>query len=852
MTKDRWNDVKRIFQEASELEGRRRERYLSEACGSDQELRAEVESLLRSDDEATGAFLKPPEGASVGDMIERQGRDTLIGTTLGPYRVKERLAAGGMGVVYTADRVDGQFEQRVAIKVIKRGMDSEGVLRRFKRERQTLASLVHEYIARLLDGGVTPDGRPYLVMEYIEGEAIDEYCDARSLSVRARLDLFRKVCRAVQFAHANLVVHRDLKPSNIVVTAEGTPKLLDFGIAKLLDDGEGVDRSVIETGEERLMTPTYASPEQVRGGSITTRTDVYGLGLVLYELLSGHRPQRVDTRARQEIERIICEEQPTRPSVVVDSVETYETGAGETRTLTPESVSRTREGRPGLLRRRLAGDLDNVVMMALRKEAERRYASVEQLSEDIASYLTGRPVAARADTFSYRTAKFLSRHRIPVLALLLVVASLLVGIVATAIENSRARRAERDAVVRLETAQAVVGLLLDVFETSDPRESPDTQMTAEEILARGAEKVREQLADRPEVRATLLSAIGNAYRRMGDYEEARPLLEEALTLRKRELGEYDAATAASFDRFGMLLQSVGDHTGALENLERSRSIRAGMFEAPHPDLALSENNVGLALKDLGRLDEARACFERALEQRIELFGEENRLVAYSMSNLARLLTRLGELDEAERLQRRALAIRESILPPDHVDLADSMNSLAVTLRRRGESDEVESLYRRSIEILGKRYGEDHPLVARVCVNLSRLLRDDGRMGEARRLLDAAIGALERRYGSDHPEVATARTRLGELLLIMRRFPDAIEPFESAIEVFRETYEDDHEELAMALMHAGLAHHGTGDRTEAEAHFRESVAMCQRLFGPDHRNTKAAQQGLQAVLVERGE
>jgi serine/threonine protein kinase/Flp pilus assembly protein TadD len=410
MTAEQWEKIKELFEAALERDGSQRAAFLDGACASDPSLRAEIEALIASHEQA-GSFMAEPALEPGTKLFADDGAESLVGRRIGPYKILREIGQGGMGTVYLAARADDEYQKQVAIKIVKRGMDTEAIIRRFRNERQILANLDHPNIAKLLDGGTTEDGLPYFVMDYIEGLPIHMYCDTHKRSTVERLKLFQTTCSAVHYAHHHDVVHRDIKPSNILVTAEGVAKLLDFGIAKLLNPDPS-SQTKETTSSLRPMTPDYASPEQVRGEPITPASDVYSLGVLLYELLTGHRPYYVKNRTPQEIERTICEEEPKKPSTAISRIEEVAAADGTNRiTLTPESVSEARGDQPEKLRRHLAGDLDNMVLMALRKEPERRYASVEQLSEDIRRHLEGLPVIARKDTLWYRSAKFIKRNK---------------------------------------------------------------------------------------------------------------------------------------------------------------------------------------------------------------------------------------------------------------------------------------------------------------------------------------------------------------------------------------------------------------------------------------------------------
>jgi len=424
MNSERWQQVKQLLDEVILVDPMERSAHLDHSCGRDSELRNEVESLLASHEQAGTAFLKNPALELKSPSLSSPSRS---GRRIGVYQIIDEIGHGGMGEVYRAVRADGQYTKEVAIKLVRGGLDSGLVRDRFRNERQILASLDHPNIARLVDGGTTDDGVPYLVMELIEGERIDLYCDVRKLSTTERLQLFRQVCGAVHYAHQRLVIHRDIKPSNILVTKDGVPKLLDFGIAKLLDPGSDAQSTL-----GQAMTPDYASPEQIRGESITTSTDVYSLGVVLYVLLTGRSPYPGETRSPLQLARAVCETDPSRPSTAVLKPPAASGGnENEAEQPTPEQMSSSREGSPAKLRRRLAGDLDNIVLKALRKEQQRRYASAEQFAEDIRRHLDGRPVTATPDSFLYRTRKFVRRNKIGVTAAIVVALAILGGVLAT-------------------------------------------------------------------------------------------------------------------------------------------------------------------------------------------------------------------------------------------------------------------------------------------------------------------------------------------------------------------------------------------------------------------------------------
>ena len=462
MTPELWRRLQELLDEALELPPERRAE-LVDTADLDPAARRRLEGLIRAAEEPATALDHSPLSLTPRRPTVAEPR------RLGAYELLESLDRGGMGSVFIARRTDDVHSRKVAIKVLQMGLETEEMVRRFRREREILAQMEHPNIAHLLDGGTAPDGRPFLVMELVEGVPIDRYCDEVGAGLEERLRLFQKVCSAVHFAHQNLVVHRDLKPANILVTSEGVPKLLDFGIAKLLST-ENFPLTVVTTAPDRaLMTPAYASPEQIRGERITTASDVYSLGVLLFQLLTGSRPHQVEGRSRAEVQRLICEEEPPLPSfaVVEDSAD-----PGEARRL----------------RRHLAGDLDNIVLMALRKEAQRRYISAEQLSEDLERHLAGLPVVARKDTFTYRAGKFVRRHRVAVASGTTALV-LLLGFIQVLLVQQREVVAQRD---RFETTAK---FLTEIFENPNPERSEAVNLSAQQLLERGAASLDLDLGD---------------------------------------------------------------------------------------------------------------------------------------------------------------------------------------------------------------------------------------------------------------------------------------------------------------------------------------------------------------------
>jgi serine/threonine protein kinase len=552
-----WIQVRDVLDEVLPLAPEDRSRYLDCACPQP-ELRRYIDSLIISYEKADG-FLEQPASAQHAELSsDTESSEVWIGRRIGPYRIEKEIGEGGMGTVFRAVRADDEYQKQVAIKLLRGGFASSFAVGRFKTERQILAGLEHPNIARLLDGGRTEEGYPYLVMELVNGVPIDQYCDTHTLTIVKRLQLFRTVCDAVQFAHQNLVIHRDLKPANILVSADGVPKLLDFGIAKLVTD-ESLSPPERTVSFLRMMTPEYASPEQVRGDPISTATDTYSLGVVLYFLLTGHHPYRLTDASPQALVKVICDTEPLKPSEIVSRTETIgDLGENGILTVTPESVSSSRGSKPEKLRHRLSGDLDNVLLMALRKDPYRRYSSVEQFSDDVRRHLRGLPVRAREDTLAYRGSRFVKRHKMVVVASTLFVITLLGGIVATA-RQARIALAERAKAERRfnDVRRLATSLIFDVHDSI--QNLP------------GATPVRKLIVDR-------------AVHYLDSLETEAP---DDVDLQRELAWAYQRVGLVQGDLFA---GNLGDSGGALESIRKASHIWEGIAKGKSATLDDQINN----------------------------------------------------------------------------------------------------------------------------------------------------------------------------------------------------------------------------------------------------------------------
>ncbi len=842
MNADRWRQVRELFAAALQREVDEREAFLVAVCSGDPELQREVEKLLAAD-AAAGSFLESPP-ATPADLVAGEGvDDEPPRERIGPYRVLGELGHGGMGTVYLAEREDGGVRRRVAIKIIRRGLDTEAVRRRFLRERQILAGLEHPAIARLYDDGTTEDGLPYFVIEAIEGEDLLAWADARALSIGQRLRLFLQVCGAVHYAHQRLIVHRDLKPGNILVTADGTPKLLDFGLARVLA-GEGpaetVDLSALGV---HFFTPEYASPEQVQGEPITTASDVYSLGIILYELLTGRRPYELRTRSLAEAERVVVSSVPERPSSIVTRATTMRADA-KSEEVAAEDLARRRNASPARLRRSLAGDLDTIVLKALRKEPLRRYGSVEELMEDVRRHLDGLPIRARPDTIVYRTRKLIGRHRVEAAAALLLLAVVAGYTLSLARERDAARR-------QAKRAQEVVSFLGSLFSAADPNRSTGAKLSAEELLERGGARAARELVDQPDLAATMLHIIGGVETQLGLYAQARPHLEQALALRRRLYGDENLDTAASLGALGLLLHLTAHYEQAQPLLERTVAIQERLLGPDDVEVAKTLGNLANDRKANGDFKGAAADFERAiaiLGRQQDPYSPE---LAKVSNNYGTLLVRTHDWSRAAAAYRRALAIHEHNQGPDGALVGGTLTNLAAAVNLGGDPRGALPLFERGLRIAAKTYGTKHRVYANGLTDLANLYLDLGDVDRAAATYRACVDAYAAAVGPDHPDGSWCVRGLGRVAERRGDLQGALAAYQRALAMRQGGFGHGHETIALSLHDVALIKWKLGDTAAAEPMLREAVEIDRQALPAGDPTTATLLADLGDVLLAEG-
>ena len=844
----RWREITRLAGPALELPPGERAAYLDEACAADAGLRAEVERFLGSCDAARDYLAEPaahvarPPATAPGDDAAAAA-PALEGVRVGPYRVVREAGRGGMGAVYEAERDDDQYRQRVALK-LARGDAWLGALgaddhlaRRLVEERQILASLDHPHIARLLEGGVTTGGLPWFAMEYVEGVRVDRYCDERRLTVDERLALFCRVCDAVAYAHRHLVVHRDIKPSNILVTGEGAPKLLDFGIAKLLApaplgaaDATGAAAEPATRTAFRACTPEYASPEQLRGGRVSTASDVYSLGVLLYELLAGHRPHRLSGRSPEEIERLVHTEAPALPS---DAARLTPDGDS------PRRVADARRTTPERLRRRLRGDLDVIVLAAMRREPERRYASADQLAADVRRALAGLPVSARRDTRAYRAAKFVRRHRAACAAAAAFALTLLGFSVVTAAQARQVAR-ERD------KARGASDFLASVLRTSDPLVGAGRETTMREALDSGVKRIDRELAGQPELRAELLMVMGSTYLNLGRLAEARRLLEASLALRAARAGDDDPGRSNTVQLLAEVLYELGDYEGAESRYREVLAERRRLFGPGARAVARTLNGLANALARQGREADAEPLVREALAIDRAERPPDPRVISQGLNNLGNILLARGDPGAAERLHREAYAMRRRLLGDAHAETANSLTNVAVALGAQGAHAAAESILVRSLASKRASLGAEHPDVAIDETHLARVRHRAGDLPAAEGAYRAAIASHRRGRPGGHPWTAVALHGLGEVLLA-RHDPAAAEPpLREALALQVRMLPRGHWRAAETMRALGRCLTDLGRLAEAEPLLVESAARLAAVWGTGDTRAAGARRDLEAL------
>lgn len=820
-----WKRIRALFEKAVELTSAERAALLDAECIGEPELRRDVEMMLaadaraQADDNAVGEAAPDLLNALSDDARARE-RDALIGLKLGPWRLLREIGRGGMGAVYLAERDDGEYLQQAAIKLVRPGWDVGELLQRFRGERQILASLNHPNIARLLDGGVSTDGKPYLVLEYVQGSEIGRYSNQHRLDIEARLRLFLTVCDAVTHAHRRLIVHRDLKPSNILVDEAGQVKLLDFGIAKLIQPNAGITASAA-----RMFTPEYAAPEQVRGDAVTTGVDVYALGLLLFDLLTGRRPYGATASTPAAYEQAILTQEPQKPSRAANEGDAEADAHAAARNLDPAHLSA-----------RLRGDLDAIVLKALRKEPDQRYASVAAIADDVHRYLDREPVAARRGNLRYRATRFLQRHALSTGLAGIAVLSLIAGL-GVALWQAEQARAEAS------KSRAALDFMTGLFTLADPVAAQGEKVTARELLETGSQRIREQLLDQPAARAELLGAMGDAYRGLGLYAEALPILEEAAV-------DADDPAAVQLSH-AIALHQLGRYNDAIAELQTLREAQSHKHPRDIDFIAKIDLRIAVAFVSMNRLEEAGKIFDDVLKMQRARHGEDDRQTQETMLRYASWMVLRGRSHEARPLTAAVVAALRAQHPRDNEFFARALGAHSMVVSNTGPYVEAEALRREELALNTQIYGEDHPYTLSSRSDLATVLFAQRRFDEALPLFEGVLRSRREQLDLETPAVSLALNHVASTLVALGRADEARPYAEEALRIRLKLFGENHRNTAIALRTLGKVEFETGHLEQAELIFLRAIASMEAALGATSSTLVGPLNDLARLRLARG-
>ncbi|MBC8107947.1 MAG: serine/threonine protein kinase [Anaerolineae bacterium] len=836
---------------------------MADACAGNVELKHRVERLLGAHSKI-GDFLQSPAAADLTDVAGDVARgvsasEEHVGNVIDKYRLMELIGEGGFGSVFLAEQTN-PVQRRVALKIIKPGMDSRQVIARFEAERQALAVMDHPNIAKVFDAGATESGHPYFVMELVKGVAITEYCDAQRLPPRARLELFIDVCRAIQHAHQKGVIHRDLKPSNVLVAmydGRPVPKVIDFGVAKAIG-AKLTDRTLFTGFGAIVGTLEYMPPEQAQLNELDadTRSDIYSLGVLLYELLTGSTPldrARLIKPAMEEMLRIIRQDEPPKPSARLSTANALASIAAN-RSLEPKKLS-------GLVR----GELDWIAMKCLEKDRSRRYETANGLANDVQRYLAGVAILAAPPSATYRLRTFVRRHRGPVLASGMVLLVLIAGVIGTTIglvgqarqtriaEQQRAAAQTHEQTARRQTAiaSAVSDFQTDMLASADPEMLLGDKVTVLQAVTAAVKELDDgKLKEQPLVEASVRTAIGRTLRALGRYDAAEPNLRKALELRRRSLPVDDLSIATSLNHLGSLARELGKFTDAEEMCAQALKIRQNASPAGDRGTAESLNNVAAALFAQGKTGEAEKLFRETLELNRRICPPGAQEIATSLNNLATVLRDRGKFAECEPIFREALSIYRHALPAGHLKTASAADNLAALLQAQSRLAEAEILIREALETRRNTLPAGHPDVGKSANNLATLLTVQGRYADAEVLAREAVAIARNSLPAAHPNIAGSLTTLGAVLYHEGKLGESELIYRESVEMFRKLLPANHPDIALSLTGVAGVLRGQNKFDEAEQFYREALEICRKSI-PTSINTAHAQQNLAEVLVQRG-
>lgn len=816
MDHTRWELIKSLVDRALTLKGRERETYIATICRNHPAISTEIREMLESIEESERNHfmqeIRSDQKNMLHDIRQQQGETpadkTFLNREIGPYRITEILGEGGMGSVFRATRADGEFQQQVAIKLIKNRTGSNETLHRFRVEREILAGLQHPNIAHLLDGGLTKDGISFLVLEYIDGKPIDQYCDENRLTIAERLELFKDVCSAVQYAHTKLIVHRDLKPDNIFVTNKGVVKVLDFGIAKLLDPQLQQLSGVETLPGQKIWTPQYAAPEQLTGKAVTVGTDIYALGILLHKILAGSYPYQLDGKNLAEMEHIIRNATPILPS---QSLKQHHD---------PETCALSRKTTAKALLQTLRGDLDALVAKAIRKEPEYRYQSVKEISDDIDRYTSGTPIQAREGTYRYRAGKFIRRHKagLSAAASFLIILLLFAGIYTWRITEERnLAQMERDKL------EQVVEFMTTLFDTGNPIKNEGVSVSPQMLLERGVDEAK-LLKEQPDLQAHIYTVVGNIYMILGEYHLAEERYREALNINQKVFEADVPALAESMNNIARALTRQGKYDSARTMYRRALDMQINHFGEQHPEVAETLSLFG-SWTPVTSMEEAARMRERSLQIRRAAYGDHHIKVADSYIETGRIKRSMARPDEAIIDFNKALEIRTSILGPNHPDVAECMVLLGdVYTLYDVNRDSAEFLYRHALQILQPKYQSYHPSLLHALGSYADLQSENGNHKQAQDLIERSLEVRQTVFGDNHPMTADGLNQLAEAFYEQGLYKKAADFYRKGLKIKAETLGRNHLALVGILRDLAKSLIALGEYPEARNHLRRALQI----------------------------
>jgi eukaryotic-like serine/threonine-protein kinase len=827
-TPEQWPRIKEIVGAALEREPSERSAFLDQEC-LQEDVRAEVESLLAAHADADELSKNPWAVTTIADPVGEP-------KSIGPYRLIRILGVGGMGQVWLAEQTE-PVRRIVALKLIRPGMFDAAVVRRFQSERQSLAIMDHPAIAKVFDAGATPAGQPYLVMEYVDGPPITDYCDRKRLNIRNRLRLFIQVCEGVQHAHQKAIIHRDLKPSNILVTevdGKPVPRIIDFGLAKATVPHANGETLFTHVGGI-LGTPGYMSPDQADPNlrDVDTRSDVYSLGVILYELLTGFLPfdtARWKNRRLDEVLQQLRENDPQRPSAKV-------TGNRDTSV----APAKARGSEPRQLATVLQGDLDWVTMKALEKDRDRRYGTPTELAADIERYLDNRPVIARPTSNLYRIQKYARRHRVGVAVATGAFAVVVAFAVMQTLQLRRTTR-ERD------RADRITQFMTRMFEVSDPGESRGNSVTAREILDKSSKEIDAGLAKDPEMKAQLLLVMGTVYHKLGLYGQAQSLLSRAVDIRSRMLGPEHPETLKAKERMALLYVAQGRYAEA-EKFDRELiETQRRVLGPEHRETLATLSELFWALDMLGRSKEGEKIGRTTLEAQQRTLGMEDPDTLLSMRRLGSVLESVDRLPESEAMTRQIIEIRNRVSGPEHPETLLAMSDLGLVLTNEDRPAEAEKVLRETLAMQRRVLGSDHQNCIATMNALAVALQHQHKLDEAESLYREALDTSRRVMGAEHPGTLMEMGNLGTIFQDRKQYSEAERVEREVLAIRRRTLGTDHPDTALAMFNVADALHHEGRNAESAALYRETAEIQRRVLGPAHSDTLDTLYSLACVLA----